>query len=1085
MKRLLLLICLAEFLITTSTFGVSGTKQARQVTQPDGSKIECFVSGDEYFNFLQDKDGYTIVQASDGYYYYGISENGMVIPSSYKVNEVDPNTIGIRKDIRISKERYLSKKTLFLDGDNRSASTLATGTINNIVVYIKFSDESDFTTPRLDYDNKFNLPEGNSLKSYFHEVSYSKLTIHSTHLPESDAMANQSYTDAHPRSYFEPYNATTNPSGYTDEPDRRLREHTLVKDAVEWLNTNSPVPANLNIDSDDDGKIDNISFIVRGNNSVWSGLLWSHKWALGSFNVYMNNKQVWNYIFVPESQASVTTICHEMFHTLGAPDLYHYHDDGADISPVYEYDIMANGSGHMTSYMKWKYTNQSWIESIPEITESGTYTLSPLTSPANNCYKIASPYSSVEYFVLEYRRSTGTFEGSRPGSGLIVYRVNPLIEGNTDGPPDELYIFRPNGTNTTNGEPWNAYFSQQAGRTTLNDETNPAAFLQNGNISGLNVYNISEAGNTISFSVDFNPIQNPVQFMANAITEEQIELSWQKKNQEDRVLLAYHNSPDFGQPEEGHIYPAGSTLPGGGEVIYSGHLSDFEHDSLLPSTVYYYKLWSADSTISYSSGVTVSASTHCTVVTLPFSESFSENIFPLCWTQQTSGTDISGNWEVSVTNNTNGNANEIKSTWQNRSQAFTRLVSPAINTLGVTELSVCFKYLLNDYGPGAILKIQSSADGINWTNGSWSIETSSAAISLPTQVNTSIATNPSSPQWYLAFTVEGDLSQYNYWYIDDITVSALSMQQVNVASSASPDQGGIVSGTGTYNFGTPVKLVAAANSGYKFNCWSENGAVIATDPKITISADCNREITANFSLSEFNISALTNNDSCGTTTGGGIYNYGNTANITAQPNESWTFLYWSESGRVVSTNNNYRFIVDSDHVLVANFTRLYNISANADSDIKGYTTGSQQYTRGENAIAMAYANSGFKFVCWTENGEKISEEATFSFSVQSDRNLTAVFEPAALSTHGVNENFIAYPNPTQGLLNIESIQYPGCLIENIVVYNAKKQHIFNQSSVISGQKTSIDFSNHPNGIYFVRLNSNTLNEATIKVVVKK
>ncbi|MCO5265244.1 MAG: hypothetical protein M9948_05110 [Lentimicrobium sp.] len=416
---------------------------------------------------------------------------------------------------------------------------------------------------------------------------------------------------------------------------------------VEYKFTSS---ANLNIDSDDDGKIDNISFIVRGNNSVWSGLLWSHKWALGSFNVYMNNKQVWNYIFVPESQASVTTICHEMFHTLGAPDLYHYHDDGADISPVYEYDIMANGSGHMTSYMKWKYTNQSWIESIPEITESGTYTLSPLTSPANNCYKIASPYSSVEYFVLEYRRSTGTFEGSRPGSGLIVYRVNPLIEGNTDGPPDELYIFRPNGTNTTNGEPWNAYFSQQAGRTTLNDETNPAAFLQNGNISGLNVYNISEAGNTISFSVDFNPIQNPVQFMANAITEEQIELSWQKKNQEDRVLLAYHNSPDFGQPEEGHIYPAGSTLPGGGEVIYSGHLSDFDHDSLLPSTVYYYKLWSADSTISYSSGVTVSASTHCTVVTLPFSESFSENIFPLCWTQQTSGTDISGNWEVSVTN---------------------------------------------------------------------------------------------------------------------------------------------------------------------------------------------------------------------------------------------------------------------------------------------------------------------------------------------------------------------------------------------------------------------------------------------------
>ncbi|MCO5265245.1 MAG: hypothetical protein M9948_05115 [Lentimicrobium sp.] len=109
MKRLLLLICLAELLITTSTFGVSVSKQAVQVYQPDGSKIECYASGDEYYNFLEDKDGFTIVQASDGYYYYGISENGMVVASPYRVNTVDPNTTGIRKGVRISKERYNSK----------------------------------------------------------------------------------------------------------------------------------------------------------------------------------------------------------------------------------------------------------------------------------------------------------------------------------------------------------------------------------------------------------------------------------------------------------------------------------------------------------------------------------------------------------------------------------------------------------------------------------------------------------------------------------------------------------------------------------------------------------------------------------------------------------------------------------------------------------------------------------------------------------------------------------------------------------------------------------------------------------------
>lgn len=42
------------------------------ITQPNGEVIECFVSGDEFFNWIHDKDGYTIVQSSDGYYYYSI-----------------------------------------------------------------------------------------------------------------------------------------------------------------------------------------------------------------------------------------------------------------------------------------------------------------------------------------------------------------------------------------------------------------------------------------------------------------------------------------------------------------------------------------------------------------------------------------------------------------------------------------------------------------------------------------------------------------------------------------------------------------------------------------------------------------------------------------------------------------------------------------------------------------------------------------------------------------------------------------------------------------------------------------------------
>ncbi|KAF5041249.1 hypothetical protein DSECCO2_524990 [anaerobic digester metagenome] len=41
-----------------------------QVSQPDGSLLSLFASGDEYANYLHDARGYTIIQSpTDGYYY--------------------------------------------------------------------------------------------------------------------------------------------------------------------------------------------------------------------------------------------------------------------------------------------------------------------------------------------------------------------------------------------------------------------------------------------------------------------------------------------------------------------------------------------------------------------------------------------------------------------------------------------------------------------------------------------------------------------------------------------------------------------------------------------------------------------------------------------------------------------------------------------------------------------------------------------------------------------------------------------------------------------------------------------------------
>ena len=64
--------------------------------QPDGSILSCFISGDEYYQRLHDDNNYTIVQSQkDGYYYFASLSNNDIIPSFFKVNQINPSNLGL------------------------------------------------------------------------------------------------------------------------------------------------------------------------------------------------------------------------------------------------------------------------------------------------------------------------------------------------------------------------------------------------------------------------------------------------------------------------------------------------------------------------------------------------------------------------------------------------------------------------------------------------------------------------------------------------------------------------------------------------------------------------------------------------------------------------------------------------------------------------------------------------------------------------------------------------------------------------------------------------------------------------------
>lgn len=518
MKAKIQLILLIIFLFSSRLFSAYLEYVPQKVLQPDGTVLELFASGDEYYNWLHDKDGFTIMRnPADGYLYYAEKKGDILVPGKLRPGIDNPVAAGLEPWLKFSYEFIKPRIEEFIqyrykpidDSKKDRIQTPRTGNINNIVIFIRFSDESEFTDQKSTFENMFNTESGNSMKNYFREASYNNLSIQTYFYPETSGSTVISYQATQPRSYYRPYDANTNPNGYQNSTQRRDREHTLLANAVNAIS--SQIPTSLNIDGDNDGYVDNVCFIVSGTPDAWASLLWPHMWSLYSVNVTINGKRVYTYNFQIRSMTNNSVLCHEMFHSLGAPDLYHYTSNG--ISPVGPWDLMENNLSppqHMSAYMKFRYAG--WISSIPEITTSGYYTLSPLTSSNNNAYKIKSPVSTTEYFVVEYRKKTGTFENSLPGSGLIVYRINNSYsgQGNANGPPDEVYVYRPNGTTTSNGSPSSAHFSSDVSRTMINNYTNPSAFLSNGSAGYLNISEIGSAGNTITFYVGFDTISVPV-----------------------------------------------------------------------------------------------------------------------------------------------------------------------------------------------------------------------------------------------------------------------------------------------------------------------------------------------------------------------------------------------------------------------------------------------------------------------------------------------------------------------------------------------------------------------------------------------
>jgi len=496
-----------------------------EYTQPDGSVLSLYISGDEYYHRVHDADGFTILQdPNTGYAVYAVPDGNGIKASDHRVGGADPRALGINpglmQDPQITRQAIANHKAALGTADDRAPST---GTINNIFIFCRFDDQSEFTTPLSTYDTMCNSTTSASMRGYFLEESNSQLTVNTTFYPAAVGGIVRSYQDSFDRAYYLPYNATTNPIGYpagpADDPDYYgyVRLQTMMRAAI--VSVSGGIPGGLVVDGDGDGKVDNVTFVVQGATGGWGDPLWPHHWTLHLPSaVYINTKRVWDYNMQLSSTIDVGVICHEMSHSMGFPDLYHYDPDYDHLTPAGAWDLMEwdqNVPQHHLTHMKRKYGE--WFATVPTITPSATptqYTLTAIDQSPYSCYKINSSLAN-EYYMLEYRRKTGTYENSIPASGLIIYRIistfdGDALDGNAWGPPDEVYIYRPNGTITADGSIGSAHFSSNVSRTALHNYTNPKPWLYSdagtsldGNLVITEVG--ASGGTTITFTVRNDP----------------------------------------------------------------------------------------------------------------------------------------------------------------------------------------------------------------------------------------------------------------------------------------------------------------------------------------------------------------------------------------------------------------------------------------------------------------------------------------------------------------------------------------------------------------------------------------------------
>jgi len=412
--------------------------------QPDGTRVELRVRGDEHFNWTEDLSGYTVVSHKGWFEYARLNPQGRLIPSGLKVGRNNPRSFGLKKGLlpSVSQRAASSKKSGSASSASSAQAVQASGTVRNLVVLIQFSNHVGRALPTSsEIDVLFNAPGGDpqlaptgSVRDVYLQNSYGQFELNSDITPWITVSGTESYY-------------ANGASG-----DSTLWE--ALREALSQLDQTIDFGQ---YDSDNDGNIDSIAFLHSGYGAEWGvtssdgalkdDRIWSHRWTIqnpswtSQEGVTVSNYHISTSLWgtVGSQIGRIGVIAHETGHFFGLPDLYDIDGGGNGIG---SYGLMANSWGFSGSQQcpphlsPWSKMQLGWIEPV-DISQQGTYSIGQ--SETNNEYFIITDgFASNEYLLIENRQRAG-FDCSLPQGGLAIWHIDDETGFDTEGYPSKRF----------------------------------------------------------------------------------------------------------------------------------------------------------------------------------------------------------------------------------------------------------------------------------------------------------------------------------------------------------------------------------------------------------------------------------------------------------------------------------------------------------------------------------------------------------------------------------------------------------------------------------------------------------------------